>query len=264
MSYSGCRRRRGGLPAGGTLCSGRGSREKSQCFIVATGVSGGVAAAYNNVALGAGNGLYFGDPWSPESLVQDIEMGVVAGGFFGGASNLLRGAPLLPSTSSSMTLAGGNIVMSGPSSSGSAGRAKGVVSLGEMDYTMPSGTVYTSDLSKAAEGVVQTSVKIAPVASNTGSYAVYQGLDAANTVRYVGITKRLPSLRFSEHLNSTGTGKEFLRYEVIEDAQGLLRNQARTLEQTLINQYGMQRNGGLLLNKVNSIAPKYWWQYGIK
>jgi hypothetical protein len=40
--------------------------------------------------------------------------------------------------------------------------------------------------------------------------------------------------------------------------------QPRERGQTLINQYGLQKNGGLLLNKINSIAPKNWWQYGIK
>jgi len=44
----------------------------------------------------------------------------------------------------------------------------------------------------------------------------------------------------------------------------LTRTQARVWGQTLINQYGLQKNGGLLLNKINSIAPANWWQYGIK
>lgn len=68
---------------------------------------------------------------------------------------------------------------------------------------------------------------------------------------------------FGEHLSS-GTAKSFLRYEVVPGATNLSRTEARVWEQTLINQYGLQKNGGLLLNKINSIAPKNWWKYGIK
>jgi hypothetical protein len=37
---------------------------------------------------------------------------------------------------------------------------------------------------------------------------------------------------------------------------------AKKLEQQLINQYG-GKNGGQLLNKINSIAEKYWKELGI-
>ena len=80
----------------------------------------------------------------------------------------------------------------------------------------------------------------------------------------MGITARDPALRFAEHLRAVGTGRDVLRYGVFDGARGLSKAQARFLEQVLINQYGMQRNGGALLNKINSISPKYWWQYGIK
>ena len=36
------------------------------------------------------------------------------------------------------------------------------------------------------------------------------------------------------------------------------------MEQMLINQYGLGKNGGQLLNKINSISPKYWDMYGIE
>ncbi|MEZ4912396.1 MAG: hypothetical protein R2774_16220 [Saprospiraceae bacterium] len=95
------------------------------------------------------------------------------------------------------------------------------------------------------------------------SHLVYEGLDAAGKVRYVGITGRDAAVRFGEHLNS-GTARSLLDYRVIDGATGLSKTGARVWEQTLINQYGLQKNGGMLLNKVNSIAPKNWWQYGIK
>ncbi len=97
----------------------------------------------------------------------------------------------------------------------------------------------------------------------TGTNVVYRGIDAAGVVRYVGITERNATVRFGEHAVSIGTGREFLKYSVIDGATGLSRIDARIWEQTLINQYGLEKNGGLLLNKVNSIAPRYWWLYGI-
>ena len=96
-----------------------------------------------------------------------------------------------------------------------------------------------------------------------GTNVVYQGIDKAGTVRYIGITERESAVRFAEHLKS-GTAKSLLQYYVINGATGLSRTEARVLEQTLINRYGLPKNGGLLLNKINSIAPKNWWQYGIK
>lgn len=83
-------------------------------------------------------------------------------------------------------------------------------------------------------------------------------------MRYVGITKRAPGIRFAEHANSIGTGKELLQYRVIEGATGLTRTQARVWEQNLINIHKLGRNGGMLLNKVNSIAPKHWAKHGIR
>jgi hypothetical protein len=71
--------------------------------------------------------------------------------------------------------------------------------------------------------------------------------------------QRAPLVRFGEHLNS-GTGKALLDYRVVSNATKLSRIDARIIEQTLINKHGL----GNLLNIRNSIAPKNWWQYGIK
>ncbi len=98
---------------------------------------------------------------------------------------------------------------------------------------------------------------------NKGANVVYQEFDKAGIVRYVGITERQAAVRFGEHLSS-GTAKSLLRYEVVPGATNLSRTGARIWEQGLINQYGLQKNGGMLLNRINSIAPKYWWQHGIK
>lgn len=95
-----------------------------------------------------------------------------------------------------------------------------------------------------------------------GSHSVYQGIDKAGDVRYVGITSRDVSTRGTEHIASGG-GKEGLVYKTVEGGQGLAKQEARILEQTLINQHGMQKEGGQLLNKINSISPKYWEANGI-
>lgn len=96
-----------------------------------------------------------------------------------------------------------------------------------------------------------------------GTYSVYLGLDDNKVVRYVGITKRDPQIRFLEHLNSE-TERVTLKYRVIRGTGHLTERQARIMEQTLINKYGMQKNDGALLNKINSISPKKWEKYGIK
>ncbi len=95
-----------------------------------------------------------------------------------------------------------------------------------------------------------------------GTYSVYQGVDAAGNVKYVGITSRNPLIRFAEHLSTIGQ-KSTLDYKVIKAATNLTREQARVIEQTLINQYGLEKNGGQLINKINSIAPKKWGAYGL-
>ena len=100
------------------------------------------------------------------------------------------------------------------------------------------------------------------VAAKTGTNAVYRGVDAAGKTRYVGITNRDPAVRFAEHAASN-SAKSTLQYRVIDGATGLSRIEARVWEQNLINQLGLQQNGGQLFNQINSIAPKYWWQYGI-
>ena len=78
------------------------------------------------------------------------------------------------------------------------------------------------------------------------------------------MTSRDATVRFGEHYSSIGTGKELLRYRVIDGATGLTKNGARVFEQNVINQLGLQSKGGGLLNKINSISQKKWLQYGIK
>lgn len=95
------------------------------------------------------------------------------------------------------------------------------------------------------------------------TYSVYQGLDKEGNTKYVGITKRDPAVRFSEHLSS-GTNRAKLEYYVIDEATKLNKMDARILEQNLINKYGLSKDGGRLYNMINSISPKDWEKYNIK
>ena len=91
-----------------------------------------------------------------------------------------------------------------------------------------------------------------------GSYSVYKGVDPqTKETKYVGITRREPNIRFQEHLRSN-TPRANLEYKIIN--QGVNYTEARIIEQTWINSYGLEN----LYNKINSISPKYWNQYNIK
>ena len=75
---------------------------------------------------------------------------------------------------------------------------------------------------------------------------------AKKTIQYVGITNNI-ARRALEHAASKGI-------QITEILKGLSRFDARAIEQCLIEYYGLGRNGGMLLNKINSIAitnPSY-------
>ena len=79
-----------------------------------------------------------------------------------------------------------------------------------------------------------------------GTTTVYRSLNAAGDVQYAGITNNL-ARRAAEHLRGSGIQMEKLM-------GGLSRSDARAVEQALIEVHGLGRNGGTLLNRINSIA----------
>lgn len=91
--------------------------------------------------------------------------------------------------------------------------------------------------------------------SETGAYSVYHGLENG-IVKYVGITGREEGLRWAEH-RAAGGAKALLDFRTV--GAGLTKSQARSLEQSMINKYGLPN----LYNKINSIAPKNWATYGV-
>ena len=66
-----------------------------------------------------------------------------------------------------------------------------------------------------------------------------------------------------EHLSSN-TKRNTLEYRLVQRATSLTKNQARILEQQYINLYGLEKNGGRLLNQINSIAPSRWNSFNIR
>ena len=81
-----------------------------------------------------------------------------------------------------------------------------------------------------------------------GKNSVYRSIDAAGEVQYVGITNNL-ARRAAEHLRTKGIQIEKL-------LGGLSRSDAKAVEQVLIEIHKLGKNGGTLLNKINSISAK--------
>jgi len=78
---------------------------------------------------------------------------------------------------------------------------------------------------------------------------VYRALGKNGETIYVGITNSF-ARRFAEHMAEKG-----IQIEEIEGLTNLTRETARAVEQTLIEFYGLGKNGGSLLNRINSISP---------
>lgn len=109
----------------------------------------------------------------------------------------------------------------------------------------------------AVDNAADAAKVVDKTAENAGRYSVSTGKDADGNVKYIGITGRDPEVRFNEHINS-GTNRATLDYKVSEGKTGLTKAEARRQEQLLINQYGLEKDGGQLYNKINSISPKKW------
>lgn len=89
----------------------------------------------------------------------------------------------------------------------------------------------------------------------TGNVTVYRSFnEITGEVNYVGITSRFRQ-RSIEHFKNKG-----ILIEKMRGLNDLTRSDARAVEQTLIELHKLKKNGGTLINKINSIAetnPKY-------
>lgn len=114
------------------------------------------------------------------------------------------------------------------------------------DYYLGQGVTFT--------GLTAVGIKGASgLSQEGGSYSVYGGYDDAGVMRYVGRTGRDPAIRWAEHGRAIGSGRENLQYNTIQT--GASAWGAHYTEQSYINTYGLQKNGGQLLNKINSSVP---------
>lgn len=89
-------------------------------------------------------------------------------------------------------------------------------------------------------------------AGKAAENSVYLSKAADGTVQYVGITNDI-ARRAAEHLSQKGI-------QIRPLMNGLSRSDARSVEQALIEIHGLTKNGGTLINKINSIAksnPSY-------
>jgi RHS repeat-associated protein len=221
---------------------------------IAGSLSAGVGYTFGSMVTSIGNNMFFGDPMpTAKQFVTGMGISMLTAGVFQGVNASLHGRNFFT----------GNLPISMPSP----------IPMPALSYNSPESKLNTDGMrtqlldmpaGRTMEQEFQNlSLKLPNIevnfADKAGTNVVYQGLDAAGKVRYVGITERAAATRFAEHAASIGTGKENLIYRVVNGAEGLSRMDARIWEQTLINQYGLGKNGGLLLNKINSIAPKYWW-----
>ncbi len=89
---------------------------------------------------------------------------------------------------------------------------------------------------------------ISGVAPNPGNTTVYLSTAEDGTTQYVGITDNIDA-RSAAHLSQKG-----IEIDPIPGLQGISRGDARAVEQVLIEYNGLGKNGGSLLNKINSIA----------
>lgn len=92
-----------------------------------------------------------------------------------------------------------------------------------------------------------------PTGKTADNYTIYGGFDAFGAIRYVGITCRDIAMRAGEHLNSLDPIRSSLTYKPLHIVGDLLT--ARGSEQAYIDAYGMVKEGGQLVNKINSISP---------
>ncbi len=168
------------------------------------------------------------EKFSFKDMLKETALGFGVGGIVGGATALFKGQNFF----------WGNSTLTHVSGGGSQ------VRVGEV------GSEFRVEMDKPIQ-----------VSTKANRYSVYEGVDPnTGEVKYVGITKRAPEVRWAEHRGARSASN--LRYRVVDGTGKLGRNAARVWEQNLINQYGGPK-GGQLLNKINSISPKKWAEFGV-
>lgn len=223
--------------AGGAIAGGGG--------FVAGAVSGAAASAVSSPVLSGGNSLYFGDPFMS---AREYAFSIVSGALIGGTTNGI------------VAKINGKNFWNGASTAPVAQSASPTGNLNNSGLVDKPTSQVSPQSAEMSEEAFRASI-VGDV-KESGEYTLYVGYDKEDllTVRYVGITRREPEIRFSEHLRS-GTERANLKYYI--RIQNLSYIDARIMEQQYINFFKMQSQGGVLYNKINSVAPKYWNDLGI-
>jgi hypothetical protein len=120
------------------------------------------------------------------------------------------------------------------------------------------GTQYAGDVAlyflpfgKLAETTASVTVETTVSTTERGlANLVYRSIDEAGKVNYVGITNNIER-RAAEQFAAKG-----INIRAIPGLQNLSRADARAVEQVFIESYGLGKNGGILLNRINSISPR--------
>jgi hypothetical protein len=88
----------------------------------------------------------------------------------------------------------------------------------------------------------------APNTATIGGKTCVYSCEVGGVTRYVGITDDITK-RGQAHMREKG-----IVIDQIPGLSNLSRADARAVEQTLINYHGLGKNGGTLINKINSIS----------
>lgn len=219
--------------------------------------AGAVATPITQVIEGYGNHWAFGTPLPTlGDYAIGIGSGAVMGGIIGGVSARSNGKTFWSGKSRGSVLPVEPVDGTSVTANAEQQLRNKIEQYSKVDIH----TTIDSRLpnSVTPEYIVEQRIVNGGLPEGKGFYSVYYGVDSATgKVKYIGITMRNPEVRFAEHLSSS-TARANLDYMCIQATGSLSRTQARILEQTLINYYGIGSKGGQLLNKINSIAPKYW------
>ncbi|WP_338298647.1 filamentous hemagglutinin N-terminal domain-containing protein [Pandoraea sputorum] len=106
----------------------------------------------------------------------------------------------------------------------------------------------TSTVDQCQSGQISCGANVLNSTSIDGKTTVYTSIDKDGKVQYVGITDDI-SARAVAHLSQKG-----IDIDAIRGLQNLSRADARAVEQVLIEYYGLGKNDGDLINKINSIS----------
>lgn len=218
---------------------------------VATIGAGGIAAATSATYAAASMGVVPG-------VMSGMASGAANGLVLGFGNTVVGGGSI-----GTAFAAGGIEAITGALSSGLTGGIDGGIRAARAGVNIMSGKVGPMDISghmgRSINDLSLPTYDNKPNVPSDKMYTVYVGYERdTKVVRYVGITKREPEIRYQEHWRSK-TPRANLDYKNVTKIHSLTRMEARIKEQNLINYYGLKN----LYNKRNEIAPKHWIDFGI-